>query len=327
MLERRGALPLCGIGKIATTASRIARLNRRGSRRLILGFRAASSQERLLLVLFWVYPSDSLPATAIVQWAIGSGWHHLSILTVSADIARQDFRLAVEKAAAASECTYMVASFDSDDAVSARGGAQASPGMSMPGNAAGTPAHVVLLLCFDEHLEPIITEAHAEGLFASGHVWLTPDVPSAATAHKVVLDSGLPADTLLGFRSLYFSPLFTPGWARLSKVWASLGPADCANDVFAVPADEFLRDPDPVFAFAYDAAVARALAMKATAATQAAAASAAGSRGASLLTSPRAQRFDGATGPVAFDATGDPTSTSPGERNRVGLISSSFSGT
>lgn len=269
-----------------------------------------------------VYPSDSLPATAIVQWAIDSGWHHLSILTVSADIARQDFRLAVEKAAAALGMhIHVVVSFDSDDAVGARAAVRklTAPGMSMPGNAAGTPANVILLLCFDEHLEPIITEAHAEGLFASGHVWLTPDVPSAATAHKVVLDSGLPADTLLGFRSLYFSPLFTPGWARLSKVWASLGPADCANDVFSVPADEFLRDPDPVFAFAYDAAVALALAMKATAATQAAAASPAGSRGASLLASLRAQRFDGATGPVAFDAIGDPNSTSPGERTVRGL--------
>ena len=265
-----------------------------------------------------VYPSDSLPALAIVQWAIDSGWRHMSILTVSGDVARLDFRLAVEAACAQLGAhVHTVASFDSDDAEGARAAVRKlAGGMTMGGGETMQPSNVILLLCFDDHLDPIITEAHAQGLFADGNVWLTPDVPSATTAHQVVLDRGLPVDSLVGFRSLYFSPLFTAGWSRVSKAWAAMGPADCGNDLFSVPASEFSRDPDPVFAFAYDAAVALALAMKAVAARQV---PLRGSTGAAVLGSLRAQRFDGATGPVAFDATSDPNSTSPGERTVRGL--------
>ena len=150
------------------------------------------------------------------------------------------------------------------------------------------------------------------GLFGPGYVWLTPDVPSAAAAQQAVNKHGLDPNLLVGFRSLYFSPLFTAGWARATAAWKSMGPSDCANPLFTVPPSAFTKDPDPVFAFAYDAAVALVLAMKS-------AASSTPSDHATLLSTLRAQAFDGASGPVRFDGGSSNNTASPGERAIAGL--------
>jgi len=76
-------------------------------------------------------------------------------------------------------------------------------------------------------------------------------------------------------------------------VWAGLGPDDCRNPLFDTPASAFTEFPDPVLAFAYDAAVALTLTLKQAAVLPP-------SPPEALLSRLRAQTFHGASGHLAF---------------------------
>lgn len=81
-------------------------------------------------------------------------------------------------------------------------------------------------------------------MLGRGHVWITPDVPSVEAAHRAAEVHGIDARKLVGFRSVFFSPVFTEGWTRMARVWRESGPDDCANSVFSVPNAAFRADPD-----------------------------------------------------------------------------------
>lgn len=118
---------------------------------------------------------------------------------------------------------------------------------------------------------------------------------------------------LVALNQIYISPESLPGFARYSAAWRAMTPDDCArlapeqlNGLGAAVFD----DPDPIGAYAFDAAAAVALASRAITANHT---SDPATHGQRLTAALRGLTFSGASGDVAFNSglgDRDPTGSS-----------------
>ena len=157
--------------------------------------------------------------------------------------------------------------------------------------------NVIVFLCFSVDIGRFLRIASAAGLLSPGYAWIT--IEGEVNAAQADTDETL-AQLMSGMLSFEANPVPSPGFQRLAAVWSSLGPAECnasgAAGVFDVPPSVFDQPPSLYAAFAYDAVAAIALALQASDNPH---------DGNEVLGAVSALRFDGATGPVAFDSAHD----------------------
>ncbi len=163
----------------------------------------------------------------------------------------------------------------------------------------GTRVNVILFVCFELDLEPLLRLAEAAGLLAPRYVWIAIEGLIHVEQANVAVDPTT-ARLLRGMLSFEANPEPTRGFQRLARLWTTLGPADCARagaeGNFEVPSSAFAQPPTAYAAFAYDAVAALALGLRSSSNPH---------DGAEVLDAVRAVRFNGSSGPVTFDAALD----------------------
>ena len=138
------------------------------------------------------------------------------------------------------------------------------------------PRKPTFLLSFSRSLSLGSFLAHSRSLTRAAAVALSSSSSSSLTAvgpsdvNQLLLTGAISAELhakLAGINQIYISPENLPGYARYREVWRRMTPEDCYRLVddraLLGELDEgVFEEPDPVGAYAYDAAAAVALAMR-----------------------------------------------------------------
>ena len=158
--------------------------------------------------------------------------------------------------------------------------------------------NIFFFIGFDADVEPIMDAAWELGIVGPGYAWIGSDGITSNAISMASQPERL-AHRMSGFLAYQLSPRFSDGFKRLSALWPSLTPADCANPLFETPARVFHQPPPELAAFAYDAAAAAALALRAVSADSTC-------MRVRALEAVRTSDFSGASGRVRFkNSTGD----------------------
>jgi len=160
--------------------------------------------------------------------------------------------------------------------------------------------NIIVAIVFDGDAVEMLQQAEALGIYGPNFAWITTDATTltGAIAAAPGGDTATARRLLDGMLNFYVSPQGASGYERFSSAWRSAEPSDCANDVFEASAvDGLFEDTFPVAAYAYDCVVALA----------AAAARARGgpSNSSALHEELLGVAFEGASGEVHFDGSGD----------------------
>ena len=181
----------------------------------------------------------------------------------------------------------------------------------------GTASNIIVLVAHSTDMKAIFSEADKQSMLEWPYVWIVSDGASTAVANTLPVEL---AAKLAGILQIQISPVALPGFARYQAAWQRLTPAECARLVpgqLQLDQSAFEGTADTSGAYAYDAAAAAALAMRAVAADNSTAPSNSNtaSYGARLNAAIRALNFSGATGHVSFqDGSGD---RAPGDQELV----------
>ena len=181
----------------------------------------------------------------------------------------------------------------------------------------GTASNIIVLVAHSTDMEAIFSEADKQSMLEWPYVWIASDGASTAVANTLPVEL---AAKLAGILQIQISPVALPGFARYQAAWQRLTPAECARLVpgqLQLSQSAFEGTADTSGAYAYDAAAATALAMRAVAADNGTAPSnsSTASYGTRLNAAIRALNFSGATGHMSFQhGSGD---RAPGEQELV----------
>lgn len=264
------------------------------------------------------FPSELMPTHLVASWMHQQGWTYFTILHDSTAFANSYASALAHEAPGNGLIVVATVSYDADSNDDSESGsvALALDQITQTPPNLPVPANIIVWVDSMGNDTLVITQALRRGLFEAGRVWIVTDVIGPRTVTSRMTGAGLDPRKLEGMRSLYFSPIMQPGYLRTAEVVKTLKSSDCANDLFQVTDDEISQNRnDPIFSYAYDAAVALALAMKVRSAPNAAWANTAWVRAVredpntSLTTVLQGLEFDGASGHVAF--YGDAAKTTP----------------
>ena len=261
------------------------------------------SDQSLYPTFHRTFASDADSAAAIVTILKHFDWGHFSLLHV-ADLYAYGYAQKIGERA--TECGMQVdttAIFAYGDRVSA---AQAvrklAPQPGQPGQETPVRANIIVLIAFENDLPAIFETAEEIGLLDAPHVWITTDAIQPTDVNTHLQAGRLTARVhrkLVGLSQIYISPESLPGFARYSAAWRAMAPEDCARlapELLGGLGAVVFDDPDPIGAYAFDAAAAVALASRAITANHTDPAIHAQRLTAAL----RGLSFSGASGDVAF---------------------------
>jgi len=237
------------------------------------------------------YVSDKISSSVLAEQLAGYGWEHYGVLHVRDEwavgyqehLAQNAFRLGL---------TQFSGSWTENNTAEIREAVQ-----MMRDNG----VNIIVVLSFEVDLLPLLSSAEDAGLLADNFVWIFIEGSGSAAD----LGTNPEATRLMaGMLSFEANPVPASGFRRLARVWSSLGPDDCtragAGGIFDVPPSVFSSPPTQYAAFAYDAVAGLAMGMRASDNPH---------HGTDVLRSLARVSFDGASGPVAFDARRDRTAS------------------
>lgn len=153
---------------------------------------------------------------------------------------------------------------------------------------------IFVVICFGSHILHILRAAKDGGALTAEYAWIWVDGASMLPATLTDADAALMHGTL----AFEWQPPLK-SIASLRTLWASATPADCATDEepFFTPSHSIFDSPPPLTAhLIYDCVMAAGLALRAVDNPR---------DGLRVLSALRAQRFNGTSGPFAFDANLD----------------------
>jgi ABC-type branched-subunit amino acid transport system substrate-binding protein len=151
---------------------------------------------------------------------------------------------------------------------------------------------IIICVAFEAELPLLLELAEGRGLLSRSHGWVLLD----AILDAATLDLAF-ARRLHGMLAFSYTADAGSGYARLNATWARLLPADCSNRLFTPEPSMFAQPPISHAALIYDAVVALGLATLAP--------SVDAYEVNAVNTAIRTLNFTGATGHVAFDASGN----------------------
>ena len=315
-LLHAGATALVGAGRRSSVTGLVSLLGAHNALPMV-GYAASSAtlsdsgSDGLYTSFARVFPTDRVTASVFVPLMQVFGWKHFSILHVSDIYGRSYTETLVAAARRADVAVMSQGAFASGDRDAAVLAVQQLKDM----NERGTGANIIVLVAHSTEMEAVFSEADRQGMLKWPYVWITSDGVSTAVANKFPVEL---ARKLAGILQLHTSPEALPGFARYQAAWQRLTPADCARLVPVIgelDQSAFEGRADIFGAYAYDAAAAAALAMRAVAANRSTSPSNAATYGARLNEAIRSQDFSGATGRVSFQpGLGD---RAPGEQELV----------
>ena len=249
------------------------------------------------------YPSDLLSARLLGRTLLAFSWRYVTLVYVR-DSFGTGYQQALAAAAGPLGLHIHLDGVSSDGA----GGADVDDLRLVVGEVKAHRENIVIAAMFDYGpFLDIVAELH---MLSAGYAYVliegSSQAAGLATRQRQRL-SGMLSWAVSG----PVSSTQTAAAARLSDVWRTLTPADCANEAFVANATMFAQAPPDVAAFMFDAVTAMALAISYTDYGDAASGSAgpAGDTGAEGRRRRLAEllnvSFDGTTGGVGFDPRGD----------------------
>ena len=156
-----------------------------------------------------------------------------------------------------------------------------------------TGLRVFVSICFGSHIIRVLRAAQDNNALRSGYAWIWVD------GVQMLPTNPSPADAELLYGLLTFEWRSSESsLQKLDRVWSTVTPEDCsgASALFTPTAALFANRPTEVAHIVYDSVVAMAMALYRVNDPR---------EGVSVLSELGNVRFDGASGPVAFDANHD----------------------